>query len=112
MVRALLLVPALSSRPYQTPRCRTVRDRIRRALTAGLAFPAVFALLALVSAPSARATRSIIIVAWIAQTFLQLGLLPIIIVGLNVQSAGHKHLEAQDAELTRLVAPVCAPNAA
>ncbi len=47
-----------------------------------------FALLALISLPAAIASRSaIIIVAWIAQTFLQLVLLPIIIVGQNVQAA-------------------------
>src|SRR5450631_1420603 len=48
----------------------------------------LFTLLALVSAPSAFKTGDkIIIVAWIAQTFLQLVLLPIIIVGQNVQAA-------------------------
>jgi len=48
----------------------------------------LFTLLALVSAPSAfKSGNSIIIVAWIAQTFLQLVLLPIIIVGQNVQAA-------------------------
>ena len=48
----------------------------------------LFTLLALVSAPSAFKTgNSLIIVAWIAQTFLQLVLLPIIIVGQNVQAA-------------------------
>jgi hypothetical protein len=48
----------------------------------------LFTLLALVSAPSAFQTGDkIIIVAWIAQTFLQLVLLPIIIVGQNVQAA-------------------------
>ncbi|HEX2696534.1 MAG TPA: hypothetical protein VHM28_02425 [Anaerolineales bacterium] len=48
----------------------------------------VFALLALVSLPAAiRSHDPIIIVAWIAQTFLQLILLPIIIVGQNVQAA-------------------------
>jgi hypothetical protein len=46
-----------------------------------------FALLALISLPSAiRTGNSLIIVAWIAQTFLQLVLLPIIIVGQNVQA--------------------------
>lgn len=46
-----------------------------------------FALLALVSAPAAlRSGDPIIIVAWIAQTFLQLVLLPVIIVGQNVQA--------------------------
>jgi hypothetical protein len=94
----------------------------------------LFTLLALVSMPAALKTGDkIIIVAWIAQTFLQLVLLPIIIVGQNVQAAAadarsqatyddadavlhtaldiQKHLEAQDAELTRLVAAVCTPNA-
>jgi len=48
----------------------------------------VFALLALISLPAAiRAHDPIIMVAWIAQTFLQLVLLPIIIVGQNVQAA-------------------------
>src|SRR5689334_13361766 len=48
----------------------------------------VFALLALISLPAALGSHSpIIIVAWIAQTFLQLVLLPIIIVGQNVQAA-------------------------
>jgi hypothetical protein len=47
-----------------------------------------FALLTFISLPAAIASRSpIIIVAWIAQTFLQLILLPIIIVGQNVISA-------------------------
>lgn len=47
-----------------------------------------FAVLALVSLPAAIATRDpIIIVAWIAQTFLQLVLLPVIIVGQNIQAA-------------------------
>jgi len=45
----------------------------------------LFTLLALVSFPSAmRSGNSIIMVAWIAQTFLQLVLLPIIIVGQNI----------------------------
>ncbi len=48
----------------------------------------LFTLLALVSLPSAIKTHNtVIIVAWIAQTFLQLVLLPIIIVGQNVQAA-------------------------
>ena len=47
-----------------------------------------FALLALISLPAAIASGSpIIIISWIAQTFLQLVLLPIIIVGQNVQAA-------------------------
>ncbi len=47
----------------------------------------LFTLLALVSLPAAiNSGQSIIIVAWIAQTFLQLVLLPIIIVGQNIQA--------------------------
>ncbi len=48
----------------------------------------LFALLAIISLPAAISSHDpIIIVAWIAQTFLQLVLLPIIIVGQNVQAA-------------------------
>lgn len=48
----------------------------------------IFVLLTLISLPAALKTHDpIIIVAWIAQTFLQLVLLPIIIVGQNVQAA-------------------------
>ena len=47
----------------------------------------LFTGLALISAPSAFKTGDkIVIVAWIAQTFLQLVLLPIIIVGQNIQA--------------------------
>jgi hypothetical protein len=86
----------------------------------------LFTVLALVSAPSAFKTgNSIIIVAWVAQTFLHLVLLPIIIVGQNVQAAAadaraqatyddaaavleeakqiQAHLAAQDAELEKIV---------
>jgi len=46
-----------------------------------------FAALALVSLPEALASRDPLkIVSWTAQTFLQLVLLPIIIVGQNIQS--------------------------
>ena len=87
----------------------------------------LFTVLALVSAPSAfQSGDQLIIVAWIAQTFLQLVLLPIIIVGQNVQAAAadarsqatyddaaavleeakqiQAHLAAQDAELEKIVA--------
>jgi hypothetical protein len=48
----------------------------------------IFTALAFVSLKSALGSGSlIIIVAWIAQTFLQLVLLPVIIVGQNVQAA-------------------------
>jgi uncharacterized membrane protein len=51
----------------------------------------IFTGLALISLPAAIKTHDkIIIVAWIAQTFLQLVLLPIIMVGQNIQG---KHSE-------------------
>ena len=47
-----------------------------------------FFALSLVSLPAALASgNTLVIVAWIAQTFLQLVLLPIIIVGQNMQAA-------------------------
>jgi hypothetical protein len=47
----------------------------------------LFGLLAFISLPSAINTgNTLILVAWIAQTFLQLVLLPIIIVGQNIQA--------------------------
>jgi hypothetical protein len=89
----------------------------------------LFTLLALISAPSAfRTGNSLIVVAWIAQTFLQLVLLPIIIVGQNVQAAAadaraqatyddaaavleeakqiQAHLTAQDAEIKRILSAI------
>ncbi len=48
----------------------------------------LFAVIALISFPAAiRSHDPLIIVSWVAQTFLQLVLLPIIIVGQNVQAA-------------------------
>jgi hypothetical protein len=56
----------------------------------------IFAALALVSLPAALLSGSVIvIVAWIAQTFLQLILLPIIIVGQNIQAAPADRRAAQ-----------------
>lgn len=47
----------------------------------------IFALISLVSLPAAISSGStIIIISWLAQTFLQLILLPIIIVGQNIQA--------------------------
>ena len=58
---------------------------------------ALFAALALVSLPGALATGStIIIVAWVAQTFLQLVLLPLIMVG---QQAQAEHTSRQTAAI-------------
>ena len=64
----------------------------------------LFACLALVSLPAAIMSRNtIVIVAWIAQTFLQLVLLPIIIVGQNVISASQDaRAEADHITLTTL----------
>ena len=60
----------------------------------------VFCLLALISLPAAVASKSaIVIVAWIAQTFLQLVLLPIIIVGQNVQAAASDARAESDHEM-------------
>ena len=94
----------------------------------------VFTLLTLISAPTAfKSGDRLIIVAWIAQTFLQLVLLPIIIVGQNVQATAadarseatyndaaavleeakqiQAHLAAQDAEIGKIVAKLGAPQA-
>jgi hypothetical protein len=88
-----------------------------------------FAALAFVSLPSAiRSGDAVTLVSWISQTFLQLVLLSIIIVGQNVLAAAadkraeatyedadavlhtsvdiQKHLEAQDAEIEKILAEV------
>ena len=93
-----------------------------------------FALLALISLPAAIMNGSpIIIVGWIAQTFLQLVLLPVIIVGQNIQAAASDdraaatykdagaileeakqiqvHLAAQDAATTTLMDRIVALEA-
>ena len=94
----------------------------------------LFTLLALISLPGAIGKHdTVVIVAWIAQTFLQLVLLPIIIVGQNVQAAAadaraeatykdadavleeakqiQAHLAAQDAEIGKIVAALSALHA-
>ena len=86
-----------------------------------------FALLAVVSLPAAILSRNpVILVSWISQTFLQLVLLSIIIVGQNVLAAAsdkraeatyqdadavlhtalqiQDHLAAQDAEIEKILA--------
>lgn len=48
----------------------------------------IFAIISVVSLPAAiKSHDPIVLVGWIAQTFLQLVLLPIIIVGQNVEAA-------------------------
>jgi hypothetical protein len=88
----------------------------------------VFAALALISLPDAIKAGKPQIISWIAQTFLQLVLLSIIIVGQNIQSAAadkraeatyedadavlhtavqiQKHLEAQDAVIEQILTHV------
>ena len=59
-----------------------------------------FCVLALISAPDAfRSGSLLIIVAWIAQTFLQLVLLPAIMVGQNIaaEAADRRSIETHDA---------------
>ena len=86
----------------------------------------LFTALSLISAPQAfKSGDKIIIVAWIAQTFLQLVLLPIIIVGQNIQAQAadkrseetykdadavlheameiQKHLKAQDLAIEKIL---------
>lgn len=59
----------------------------------------IFSALALISLPAAIASHnSLVIVAWIAQTFLQLVLLPIIIVGQNVQAEVNQQRAQHDHE--------------
>jgi hypothetical protein len=62
----------------------------------------LFAAIALVSLPAAIQSQNVIvIVAWIAQTFFQLVLLPIIIVGQNViQATNDARAEADHETLT------------
>lgn len=94
-----------------------------------------FALLALVSLPSVIASHNAVtIVAWVAQTFLQLVLLPVIIVGQNIQATAadarsdatykdagaileeakqiQAHLASQDAAITTLLDKVLALESA
>ena len=62
----------------------------------------LFGAIALISLPAALASGEVIvIVSWVAQTFLQLVLLPIIIVGQNViQAANDARAEADHETLT------------
>jgi len=76
-----------------------------------------FAAIALISLPAALASGEVIvIVSWVAQTFLQLVLLPIIIVGQNViQAANDARAEADHETLSavhRLTVEVHAINEA
>ena len=98
----------------------------------------LFTILALFALPSALQQGTYFVVVWLSSSFLQLVLLPIIIVGQNIQAAAadkraedtykdaeavlkeseeiQKHLLAQDQAisdiLTRLAATVASPPAA
>jgi hypothetical protein len=111
-----------------------VNDRIALAITkiVGSMWCAyAFGLFDLISLPAAIKGGSPTIVSWVAQTFLQLVLLSIIMVGQNVQAAAadkraeatyldaeavlhealqiQAHLQVQDDILTKLIAAAAAP---
>jgi hypothetical protein len=122
--------PAVSKRHQASKAKLGLNERIGLAVTkrVGTMWAAyVFFGLSLVSLPAALSSgNEIVIVSWIAQTFLQLVLLPIIIVGQNIQAkasderaiatyedAGaileeakqiQEHLQAQDATIAELTA--------
>ena len=129
--------PAVSTRHQASKIKLGLNERIGLAVTkrVGTMWAAyVFFGLSLVSLPAAISSgNEIVIVSWIAQTFLQLVLLPIIIVGQNIQAkasddraiatyedAGaileeskeiQTHLGVQDEALSTLVAKVAALEA-
>ena len=82
--------PAVSKRHHSSKNALSLNDRIGLGVTkrVGSMWAAyVFFALTLVSLPAALASgNTLIIVSWVAQTFLQLVLLPIIIVGQNIQA--------------------------
>jgi hypothetical protein len=120
--------PAVSKRHQYSKAKLDLNERIGLAVTkrVGTMWAAyVFFGLSLVSLPAALSSgNELVIVSWIAQTFLQLVLLPIIIVGQNIQAkasderaiatyedAGaildeareiQQHLAAQDAAIAEL----------
>lgn len=70
----------------------------------------VFTALALVSLPSVIRTGSVVqIVAWVAQTFLQLVLLSVILVGQRLADAGHQERHAEVMDAHRALAEKQAP---
>lgn len=109
---------------------RKFNSRLGLAITAaiGTMWAAyAFALVALISLPSAIGTHNLtVIIAWISSNFVQLVLLPVIIVGQNIQAAAsdkraeqtykdaeavlaetlkiQEHLAVQDAILEKLTA--------
>lgn len=73
-----------------------LNDRLALRITAAIGTMQcayVFAALALLSLPAALASGSmLVIVGWLAQTFLQLVLLSVIMVGQRLQSTSHQEL--------------------
>ena len=71
---------------------KSFNDWLAKKITDGVATmwcAYLFAFLALISLPAAIKTHDVVtIVAWVAQTFLQLVLLSIIMVGQNLNSVG------------------------
>ena len=122
--------PHAETRQAKGPTKLSLNDKIGLRLTksVGTMWAAyVFVGLTLISLPAALASgNELVIVAWVAQTFLQLVLLPVIIVGQNIQAASadamavatyedatalleeakqvQKHLDAQDEAITKLAA--------
>jgi hypothetical protein len=110
------------------PAKRSAGERIGLAITKGVGSmwaAGIFMGITLISLPAAIASgNEMTIVTWVAQTFLQLVLLPVIIVGQNIQAAAadaravatyedatdmleeakqiQHHLEAQDQALQRI----------
>lgn len=76
----------------------SLTDRLALRITSAvgtMACVAAFAVIALISLPAAIRTHNIIvIISWIAQTFLQLVLLPMLMVGQNLQGR-HAETRAQ-----------------
>ena len=121
--------PAVSAKHEQSKQKLGINGKIGLAITksVGTMWAAyVFFALSLISLPAALASgNTLVIVAWVAQTFLQLVLLPIIIVGQNIQAASadaraiatyedataileeakeiQSHLAAQDESLDKLI---------
>lgn len=73
-------------------RIANFNNKLAEKITSGVATmwcAYLFAAIALISLPTALASHNVLtIVSWVAQTFLQLVLLSIIMVGQNLQSAG------------------------
>lgn len=82
--------PAVSKRSHANKARLSLNDRIGLGVTkrVGTMWAAyIFFGLSVVSLPAALSSGNVIvIVSWVAQTFLQLVLLPIIIVGQNIQA--------------------------